>query len=436
MNNLGLISAQILDFLIFSVWVLLLANVQFLDWLRSDKSNSVINRKVTVKSGYSVLSLSLIIFFAWITALRQIPIQSLPGKVISLLQNYYPYETWFWDGIGQSKQFYCSTQVDIYLDGSCIGPLYNYPAIYKYFPASLSDFSWVSVASVFFCWILISAYLIHGSQITLLGFTLLSFSPALFFTYERANWETLVAFFLLVGSWAIWKSSVNAKETSSNYYFALSILCLTLLVMLKFFGILFAIAMFFLVDSRRKRYTVIVCAVILSLWTYFELELIKGLKNGPTPGTSSLGLRSLLKYWEFNFGFVLAFLTIFFLRKQIFELIKRSLDLGQVLYINRLQVPLLGTLFVYNATWLLTSNVFYRALLISPLVLMLVRYETKLFVMGIFLSINYLTPFTTVANFASFLLLVVNAGVLIAWLTNVSPGFAKRIPLIHHQRMS
>ena len=431
MNSLGLISAQILDFLIFSVWILLLANVQFLGWLRSDTRNSIVNRMVTVKSGYGVLALSLIIFFGWITALRQIPIQSLPGKVISLLQNYYPYETWFWDGIGQSKQFYCSTQVDIYLDGSCIGPLYNYPAIYKYFPSSLSNFSWVSVTSVFICWILISAYLIHRSQITLLGFTLLSFSPALFFTYERANWETLVAFFLLLGSWAIWKSSVYAEDSSGKYYFALSILCLTLLVMLKFFGILFAIAMFFLVDSRLKRYIVIFCAVTLSLWTYFELELIKGLKNGPTPGTSSLGLRSLLKYWEFNFGFVLAFLTIFLLRKKILGLIRRSLVLGQILYTNRLQVPLLGSLFVYNATWLLTSNVFYRALLISPLILMIVRYETKLFIMGIFLSINYLTPFTTVANFASFLLLVVNVGVLIAWLKNVSPKFSKRIPYIH-----
>jgi len=380
---------------------------------------------VTVKSGYCVLSLSLITFFAWIAVLRQIPIQSFFGRIISLLQNYYPYDSWFWDGIGQSKQFYCSTQVDIYLDGSCIGPLYNYPAIYKYFPASLSNFSWVSVTSVFVCWILVSAYLIHRSQITLLGFTLMSFSPALFFTYERANWETLVAFFLIMGSWAIWKSNVIVKALSRNLYFALSILCLVLLVMLKFFGILFAISIFFLIDSRLKRYVVVLSAVILALWTYFDLELVKGLNNGPTPGTSSLGLKSLLNYWEFNFGFAFAFLTIVMFRKQILDLIKRSLDLGRILYINRFQVPLLGTLFVYNATWLLTSNVFYRALLISPLLLMIVKYETKLFVMGIFLSINYLTPLTTVANFASFLLLIVNVGIIIEWAKIVSPRFAK-----------
>ena len=425
MDNLGLKSAQILDFLIFSSWIFLLSKRQFLGFLRSEKKNSIINRKVTVKSGYCVLSLSLITFFAWIAVLRQIPIQSFFGRIISLLQNYYPYDSWFWDGIGQSKQFYCSTQVDIYLDGSCIGPLYNYPAIYKYFPASLSNFSWVSVTSVFVCWILVSAYLIHRSQITLLGFTLMSFSPALFFTYERANWETLVAFFLIMGSWAIWKSNVIVKALSRNLYFALSILCLVLLVMLKFFGILFAISIFFLIDSRLKRYVVVLSAVILALWTYFDLELVKGLNNGPTPGTSSLGLKSLLNYWEFNFGFAFAFLTIVMFRKQILDLIKRSLDLGRILYINRFQVPLLGTLFVYNATWLLTSNVFYRALLISPLLLMIVKYETKLFVMGIFLSINYLTPLTTVANFASFLLLIVNVGIIIEWAKIVSPRFAK-----------
>lgn len=402
--------------------------MQHQDFLRSDRITRVINKRVTVRSGYGVLSLSLVIFFGWIALLRQIPIESLFGRIVSLLQNYYPYDSWFWDGIGQSKQFYCSTQVDIYLDGSCIGPLYNYPAIYKYFPASLSNYSWVSVTSVFVCWILISAFLIHRSQITLLGFTLISFSPALFFTYERANWETLVAFFLLLGSWALWKSNVLAKTSSRNFCFILSILCLVSLVMLKFFGILFAISMFFLVDSRLKRYIVILCGVILSLWTYFELELIKGLNNGPTPGTSSLGLKSLLKYWEFNFGFIIAFLTIVLFRKQICDLIKRSLNLGHVLYLNRLQVPLLGTLFVYNATWLLTSNVFYRALLISPLLLMITRYESKLFLMGIFLSLNYLTPFTTVANFASFLLLIVNIGVIIAWIKNTSPRFVKLFP--------
>jgi hypothetical protein len=253
----------------------------------------------------------------------------------------------------------------------------------------------------------------------------MSFSPALFFTYERANWETLVAFFLIAGSWAIWKSNLLTKKSSSNLFFIISILCLISLVMLKFFGILFAISIFFLVDSRFKRYVVIFSGIMLSLWTYFELELIKGLENGPTPGTSSLGLKSLLQYWTFNYGFAFAFLTIFLLRKQIYGLIKRSLNLGESLYTNRLRVPLLGTIFVYNVTWLLTSNVFYRAILISPLLLMIVKYEAKLYVLGIFFAINYLSPFTTVANFASVLLLIVNAGIIFAWMKHTFPRFAK-----------
>lgn len=345
-------------------------------------------------------------FLLYDIVLRNLKIDSILGKFISLLQNWYPGNQIFMDGMWQGRQFKCSELFDIYSDQKCIPGKYNYPALYKIFPSWFGSNLSIYAAIVILCMGILAFSLNRIIEIPAFLFAIFVFSPSVFFLLDRANFESISALSLLATS--IYASKLNIEESVRKKikYLLLSSLFFIIFVLTKFFGVLLAVPLIIFSKGMIQKYWIIFSSAMVSL-TLFVLEFKKGVANAPNPSVSSLGMVSIAHdLTGLPIIFLIYTITVMYLfRKKFFQLIKMAWNASNFKSLNT-GFSLESILLVFVLCWILTDNVFYRAVLVAPYLLYRACTTNFVYYTYILVSISYFSTFTLVANFSCILLFI------------------------------
>jgi hypothetical protein len=403
MNNLGLNVISVLD----PILLILLATIAInFSRPKTIAEDSKIYLQISRKKNSILLLIFIPVFLLYDLILRNLNIDSLLGKFISLLQNWYPGKQIFMDGMWQGRQFKCSELFDIYSDQNCIPGKYNYPALYKIFPSWFGSNLFIYALIVIFCMGILAFSLNKIVEIPASLLAIFVFSPSVFFLLDRANFESISALSLLVVS--IYASKLNLEKSSGKKikFLVISSLFFLIFVLTKFFGILLAVPLIIFSKGYIRKYWIVFSAAMVSL-TLFVLEFRKGIANAPNPSRSSLGLISIVHdLTELPIVFLIyTFILIFMFRKKFLLLIEMAWNASNFKSANK-GFSLETILIVFVLCWILTDNVFYRAVLIAPYLIYKACTTNFIYYTYILVSISYFSTFTLLSNFSCLLLLV------------------------------
>jgi hypothetical protein len=403
MNNLGLNVISILD----PILLISLATIA-INFSRPNEivEDSPIYLRISRRKNSILLLTFIPMFLLYDSILRSLNIDSLLGKFISLLQNWYPGKQIFMDGMWQGRQFKCSELFDIYSDQNCIPGKYNYPALYKIFPSWFGSNLFIYALIVILCMGILAISLNKIVEIPVSLLAIFVFSPSVFFLLDRANFESISALSLLVVS--IYASKLNLEKSSGKKikYLVISTFFFLIFVLTKFFGILVAVPLIIFSKGYIRKYWIVFSAAMVSL-TLFVLEFRKGIANAPNPSRSSLGLISIVHdLTELPIVFLIyTFILIFMFQKKFLLLIEMAWNASNFKSSNK-AFSLETILIVFVLCWILTDNVFYRAVLIAPYLIYKACTINFIYYTYILVSISYFSTFTLVSNFSCILLLV------------------------------
>jgi len=404
MNNIGVTFTKILDPLIIGLFSYLFLT----KWQTFIKKYNF----RFLKKKYNKINIFLIIIFIpffliYDYFLRHVSTTSFLGKFISLFQNWYPGRQLFMDGMWQGRQFKCSLIYDIYSDQQCIPGKYNYPALYKFLPTWFGSNLFIYALVVIVSMIIMIIYLNKVITIPSSLVFIFLFSPATLFLLDRANFESISAITLLIASIYSYHLNLVSEKSIRNRYLILTSICFFIFICTKFFGILLAIPLIIASKFIIRIYWLVFSTIMFS-FTVFVLEFKKGIANAPTPSASSLGLLSAIhNFRDLSINiFIYSLFFIILARNYLINLIKIAWVKGITLDINSKDNMMLPVLTVFVSCWILTENVFYRAVLIAPYLIYKACVSDLGYYTFILLGISYLSAFPFTSNFACMLLFI------------------------------